>query len=588
MTIYDVAACFTSLEKITARLAITEQLASLFSRATASEIQPLTYLALGRLAPKFEGIEFQIAEKMMVRVLAIVYGITEQNVTLLFKEKGDLGSVAFELAEQNKQVQSKLTVEEVFNELLKIAQEEGQGSQERKVKGLAELVKKLDPESAKFVVRIPIGALRLGFSDMTILDALSWMETGDKSLRKPLEDAYNVSVDIGRIARVFKSKGIEGIKLLKAKAGIPIRPQQSERLPAAAQIIEKLGECALEYKLDGLRAQVHILSHQTSDVSRQKIQKKQLALGEEEHNKEVMIFSRNLENTTHMFPEIVTAARALDVESAILDGEAIGYNPTTGKLLPFQETSQRKRKHGIEEIAKTIPIKYFAFDILYLNGEDLLLKPFKERRLLLEKLIKNKTDSLEVEYQKTVQKPEEIIELFNKSISLGFEGIMAKKINSPYRAGARDFTWVKLKHAGQGMLADTIDCVVLGYYQGQGKRSGFGIGAFLVGVRKKDVFVTVAKIGTGLSDEQWKQLQITSYELRVDEKPVEYDVPKGLIPDVWIAPKIVVEIAADEITKSPIHTAGVALRFPRLMNFREDKSPQDATTVAEVEKLASF
>src|SRR3989344_2781160 len=229
MTIYEVAACFSSLEKISARLAITEQLASLFSHATASEIQPLAYLSLGRLAPKFEGIEFQIAEKMMVRVLAIVYGMSEQNVTLLFKEKGDLGNVAFDLANSQQQIaNSQLSVQEVFNELFKIAEEEGQGSQERKVKGLAELVKKLDPESAKFVTRIPIGALRLGFSDMTILDALSWMHTGDKSLRKPLEDAYNVSVDIGRIARVFKSRGLEGIKELTAKAGIPIRPQQSE------------------------------------------------------------------------------------------------------------------------------------------------------------------------------------------------------------------------------------------------------------------------------------------------------------------------------------------------------------------------
>lgn len=400
MTIHELSVCFLQLEKTSARLTITQLLSGLFSRATADEIAPLTYLSLSRLAPKYENIEFQIAEKMMVRVLALAYNANPEQVQKEFKEKGDLGDVAYELAKQQPKTdppaggRQPKTIQFVFDQLLAIAVDEGKGSQERKVQAFAELLKTLDPDSAKFVVRMPIGALRLGFSDMTILDALSWMQTGDKSLRKDLEQAFNVSTDIGRIARVFKQQGIEGIKKLTVKPGIPIRPQQSERLPNAEEIIKKIGESAIEYKLDGLRAQVHIFSKNSkldppAGGRNSKFPNKstQMLLDQPQNAKEVRIFSRNLEDTTHMFPEIVEAARKLPVDSAILDGEAIGYNPTTGTLLPFQETSQRKRKHGIEKLSKTIPVKYFAFDLLYLNGEDLLQKPFKERRAQLEKII---------------------------------------------------------------------------------------------------------------------------------------------------------------------------------------------------------
>lgn len=204
---------------------------------------------------------------------------------------------------------------------------------------------------------------------------------------------------------------------------------------------------------------------------------------------------------------------------------------------------------------------------------------------------------IELSFQKIVSKPQEIMAMFDEATRLGFEGVMCKKINAPYKAGARDFTWVKLKHMGEGKLADTIDAVVMGLYRGKGKRQEFGIGAFLVGIRQgadnrqlktENQFVTVAKIGTGLSDDQWRELRKKCEKYAVKTMPDSYDVPKGLMPDLWVPPRIVVEIAADEITKSPLHTAGLALRFPRLVNFRDDKSPEDATTLGEVKKLASF
>jgi len=612
MTIQTFTSYLESLSKTASRNEMTVVLAKLLSKSSSDEVDKVCYLLLGRLTPKFEGIEFQMATKSMIKVIALAYGSNVDEVTKIFKQKGDLGVVVAQLqpkadrplADVGKRAHQgePLQITTVYDKLLKIALEEGSGSVERKIFGFSELLKSLDPLSAKYMVRIPVGALRLGFSDMTLLDALSWMAMGDKSLRKLLENAYNVSADIGLIAKAFKEKAGKGIVHLKATPGIPIRPQQAERLGTAEEMIEKLGTSVAEWKLDGFRVQVHIISSKLKiKSSKFKTQRKQMQLGEKRSDKEVQIFSRSLENTTLMFPEIIEEFQKLDVGSAILDGEAIGYDPKTSKHLPFQETIQRKRKHGISDIAQKIPLRYYAFDLLSLNGESYLDVPFNERRKKLAELFEKKGKKLDpktvtIAEQVIVSTPEALRKQFDESVKQGFEGIMVKKREAVYTAGARNFNWVKFKHMGVGKLADTLDCLVMGYYAGQGKRSGFGIGAFLVGVSNKvrpfsaersdlERFVTVCKIGTGLSDEQWKQLRVTSYELRVKNKPEEYDVPKGLFPDVWIKPQIVVEIAADEITKTPLHTAGLALRFPRLISFRTDKSPREVTTVKEVKKL---
>lgn len=592
MTIRTFAEYLAALEQISSRNDITARLADMFSHTTPPEARIASYLSLGRLVPKFEQIEFQLATKMMVRIIALASKQSEQTVQLLFKETGDLGTTAWKLvSHMDSPVPTDISLTSVYTSLISIAQEQGSGSVERKVQQFAGLLGTLDPLSIKYVVRIPVGSLRLGFSDMTILDSLSWMNAGDKSLRKELELAYNVSADIGYIAEIFRKDGIAGISHCTATAGIPIRPQQSERLGTSQEIINKLGTAAVEYKLDGFRAQVHIVSKKRPSAVPEKLQE-QLSLEQSSTSHRVMVFSRSLERTTHMFPEIVSEIQKLSVDSVILDGEAIGYNPKTGRHLPFQETIQRKRKHGIDDISKRIPLRYYAFDILLLNGKSLLDMPFHERRKILESLFSRNTQlnsqTVTIAEQVSITSSDQLIVIFNQSVKYGFEGIMAKKPDAPYQAGARNFTWVKFKHTGEGKLADTLDCVVMGYYAGQGKRSGFGIGAFLVGVRsdrQDDQFLTVAKIGTGLSDDQWVQMRQLCEKNAVKNIPATFVVPKELIPDLWVQPSIIVEIAADEITKTPLHTAGLALRFPRLVRFRSDKSPIEATTVLEVKRL---
>ena len=312
-----------------------------------------------------------------------------------------------------------------------------------------------------------------------------------------------------------------------------------------------------------------------------------------------------------MFPDLVDSLKnfiglpssfVLCPSSFILDGEVVAFDPKTDKILPFQTMITRKRKYGIQEQLASVPIRYMIFDIMYLNGESLMEEPFSERRIVLERLLSPNnqqltTNNLSLAPQILTSDPAEIRKFLKRQIDSGLEGIVAKRLDSPYSPGRTGFSWVKLKWEGKaksGGLVDTVDCIVMGTYAGQGKRTGFGVGAFLVGILDSPTtnnqqlttnFLTISKIGTGLTDEQWKELRAKGQGLRAKEKPKEYDVPKQLIPDAWLTPKIVVEIQADNITVSPLHTAGYALRFPRLVRYREDKSPQQTTTVEEVRKL---
>src|SRR3972149_1417391 len=544
MKFRELAVYLEKLEKTSSRNEITEILADLFKKTSVLEIDKVVYLALGTLAPPHVGIDFNVAEKMMMRAIAKAYEVDLEKVKSEFKKRGDLGIVAGEFA---KTKGGDANVLDVYETLLAMAKEGGGGSQERKIVQVAELLSRLDPLSVRFVARIPIGNLRLGFSDMTILDALSFMEKGDKSLRAEIESAFNVTVDIGKIAKVVKEKGIAGLKRVEPEPGTPIRPSLAERLPSAEKILEKVGsKVIVEPKYDGFRAQVHIKKG------------------------EVIIFSRNLENTTNMFPDIVSAVKKIKVDS--------------GKFLPFQETSQRKRKYGIEAAVKNLPLKLFIFDILYKDGKNLLSLPFSERRKILENTV-SKIDGVEITRQVITGDAKVIRDLIQKYLGEGLEGALIKKIDAPYKAGARGYHWVKYKKTTEEGGADTIDCLVMGGNRGKGKRVGFGVGAFLVGVKDGNKFKTTSKIGTGLTDEQWRELDKRSKYLEVSNMPGEYEVDKNLVPDAWTKPSLVVEILADEITVSPIHTAGLALRFPRLINFRNEKNPDQTTTLRELEKL---
>lgn len=963
MTFRRLSEYFKLLEQNSSRLKITEILAALFKEANGEEIDKICYLSLGKLLPAYEGLEFQMAEKTVIRAIAKAFGINPEEVQREYKRVGDLGEVGekFKIKSQKLKVQNKLwdiephfssesedsrgkelEVLKVYERLMEIAREAGAGSVERKVDKLAALIEDLDTASVRFIVRIPLGKLRLGFSEMTILDALSWMEKKDKSLRIRFEDAFNVLADIGEISQRAKTSGIRGVTGVKPKVGTPIMPALSQRLGMVEEMLEKVGDIsagsthsvdsvqasspqadsvqgvAVEPKYDGQRCVggmtgIYLLSkgftpardvktgdlvlthkgefHLVSAVNKRMVDKKEkiyllqtflgdgfkisgdhrilVHRGEKEawepvdslkeddwlvfpqpqmrgfpavpsslkliddagyqktiifnedffrflgfwigdgftnknvtnknkgskrigicfnrakerdlakeyekiikdvlkvnkirieegrgalnlywsdklfqhwlckefrinqhgktippwffnisssffdsflkgwieadgterhshgirlttkerelasfvqllclslgriaglrreriklpkrnysriyyslifpgtkkyafwkekkllvkvmkvrpirrdprttlynfkvennesyatslvclHNcqihlenldqkSHIRLFTRNLENVTNMFPDIVgTLGKEVRAKNTILDSEVVGYDPKTNNFLPFQETIKRKRKHQVSETAKEIPLKAFVFDIMYYNGESLIQTPFWQRRKILEKILPVTNKTIILSPQIITNDPKKMREYHDKQIKKGLEGVMVKKINAPYDPGRRGFTWVKFKQEETkkgGGLADTVDCVVMGITRGRGKRATFGVGSFLVGVRKRQEFVTVTNIGTGLSDNQFRELNERSKKLKVKAKPKDYLVDKNQEPDIWVEPKIVVEIQADNITKSPIHTAGLALRFPRLVNFRDDKSVEQISTVKEVESL---
>lgn len=929
------------LEQTASRLDMTEILADLFRQTQADEIGPLVYLSLGQLRPKFNKLEFSLAEKMVMRSIALAVDMEQAEVLAKYKQMGDLGEVVESTKFEARN--SKLSLIQVFHKLEIIAEDSGQGSQERKVAGLADLFRELDPLSCRYIARMVLGKLRLGFSDMTVIDALSYLVHGDKSGRKELEEAYQLSPDIGNLASLVKQKQTTDLTAqIRIKPGVPVIPALAQRLKTAKEMIEKMGKVYVDPKYDGTRCisgytglfvkdrgylsvreveigdevlthkgrfkpilakqyrfrkvgeQVFVFksylgdefkvseghkflvslgegldwvpvesitdnwvyfpkpkisakpvaksqvfsdkagykkivdfstdffrflgywvgdgfsnnSHQSERIglvfnandtslvykyesiarnvlgieqisknnrngainlywrdpvmrkwlckhfrgendSGKKIpdwffgldtkrfnafldgwieadgsnatngqgkrivtKERQLAMmgqilgfmhdrplgvsrfragqdkigqktyylltlpggnryirpfkngylikirrlkdyringklrlydiqveGDESfcvssaslHNCQihfdrtqsdessgglfeklneegaVKTFTRNLDETSHMFPELAKLGDYLNADEVILDAEAMGYDPETGRLLPFQQTIQRKRKHGISDLVETIPLKFFAFDILYKDGVSLLGEPLYKRYQELHQTVKNSQLIEATEFILT-EDADEIRAKHADLLAQGLEGAMVKKWDGIYNPGRKGWSWVKFKEAegSAAKLSDTVDAVVMGLYVGRGKRAEFGVGAFLIGLTSiKEIrnsksetrnneasggfvegqFYTISKVGTGLTDEQWIQLKVQSEKFKVASKPKEYEVDKNLEPDVWLIPGLVVEIAADEITKSPIHTAGLALRFPRLVKFRDDKGPEQVTSIQELEGM---
>lgn len=559
---------FGRIEGTTLRNEKMSILAELLGKVEGGEISQVVYLALGRLRPKFDRLEFSLAEKMLVRVVARVSDKSVEEVMREYKKVGDISQCIGVSACQR--VSEELQVGEVYARLEQIARESGTGSQERKVEGLHKLLVELDPKSAGYVVRIVLTKLRLGFSDKTVLDALSYMQYGSKEGRKVLDSAYQAFPDVGKIAEVVKESGIEKLSTkIGIQMGTPVMSALAQRVKTADEMIAKMGEVVSEPKFDGQRVQIH--------WSRDK-------------KGWVRTFTRNLDENSAMFPELEKIGDELNVESVILDTEAVGYDPKTGEMLPFQMTIKRKRKHGIGEVVKEVPLKFYVFDIMYLNGKSLLDVPLIERRKIMEEVVGDGKDGVLIldDYLVT-DNPQELREYHAKQLGKGLEGAMVKKKMGKYLPGRQDYNWVKFKEAEDSVakLSDTLDVVVMGYYKGRGKRAKFRLGALLVGIREGDKIKTIAKIGTGITDVEFVELGKRLGKLEIKEKRDEYDVAKILTPDVWVEPELIVEVAGDEITQSPAHSSGMALRFPRLIGVRDDKDLEGVTTMEEVGEIGN-
>ena len=562
---------FQKMEGTSKRLELTDILVELIKEIPKEIISNAVYLIQGKLRPNFEGVELGIAEKLVMKSMSKSSGIPLKKIEDDYNKGGDLGQTAENVLQQKIQttfVSETITLEKVYETLFKIAKLEGKGSQEMKIRYVSSILNDATPQEAKFILKILLGTLRLGIAENTVMDALAIAFTGKKENREIIENAYNVSSDLGKVAEIVSDGGIEQIKKFQIKLFSPIRPMLADRIKSGVDTVKKFqGDFAAEYKLDGERAQIH------------------------KQKNTIVIFSRSLENITSYYPDIVEKISKLIIsEDVILEAEIVAMNSNSGNFLPFQELMHRRRKYEINEAVVKYPITVNFFDVLFSNGKNCMEMEYAERRKLLEKII------IEDDFSRLIQmsiinSEEQVLEVLENSINSGCEGLMLKQLNSTYRAGIRGSNWLKLKREYQNDLGDSLDLVVVGAFFGKGRRTG-KYGTLLVATYndEEDTFPSICKVGTGFTDERLDQLyQILSSKVTLKKNP---RIVSEMEANVWFEPELVIEIVASEITLSPIHKTaigkikedtGLALRFPKFTGkIRTEKNSEDASTDEEI------
>ena len=486
MEFSTLAEIFQKMEKTSKRIELTDILVELLKK-TPKEILPnVVYLLQGIIRPNFEGIELGIAEKLAIRAISKSSGLSIKKIEDDYREGGDLGLTALNILKLKTQTTftaEKITVERVYDTLFKIAKLEGKGSQDLKMKYISSMLNDATPVEAKFVMKILLGTLRLGVAENTVMDALAIAFTGKKENKEEIENAYNVSSDLGKVSLVIATDGFEELKKFKISLFNPIRPMLADRVKSETEAIKKMPQLfAAEYKLDGERVQIH----------------KQM-------NK-IILFSRRLENITQYYPDIIeNAGKSINVDEGIFEAEIVPINENTGEFLPFQELMHRRRKHKLEEAVLQYPITVNFFDVLYFDDKNCLNLEYTKRREILEKVVKEDNFSKLVPMS-LVKNENEIEDFLENSINSGCEGLMLKTPNAGYRAGARGSNWLKLKREYRNELGDSLDLVVIGAYFGRGRRTGL-YGTLLLGTYnpEKDNFPSICKVGTGFTDESMDQ-----------------------------------------------------------------------------------
>ncbi len=553
------------LEKESGRIVMRKRLAAFLKDCSTEEIDAIVYLILGKVAPDYKEVILGVSNALCLRALAIVSGYSLQAVKEKHNYVGDVGELAATLLKRRET--KPVTVRWVYEQIVRLAQDT---KIEYKLEVMADTLLHLQPLEAKYYFRILLEQLRVGIQEPTILEALTLAKMGSLDELPNVRRAYHLCGDVGKIAKILYQNGMKAIKEIKITCGLPIVMMLAKPLKSADELIDKTeGEVFLEYKFDGLRVQAHIC---------------------DDHH--VELYSRNLGRYTEQFPDLITyLLDSVTVFPCIIEGEIVAYDYDTDEILPFQVLVRRRgRKHDIEEISKEIPVSLFVFDILLQGTEELLDKPYTYRRKILENTIKQ-TSHIQIVESHVARSTSEIEIIFQRAIQEGTEGLIGKHPSSVYIPGKRGIGWFKLKRDYQSQLADTVDCVVIGAYHGTGKRAGT-YGSLLCAIKDDHgKLKTVCKVGSGLTDDLLEKLPQMFRDYFLETPPKNVEFATELEPDVWIEPRVVVEIEAAEITLSPIHTAafgkihpnvGLALRFPRFKRFREDKSPQNVTTESEL------
>ncbi|RLG18791.1 DNA ligase [Nanoarchaeota archaeon] len=567
MKFSEVADIYEKLEKTTKRLELTAIIRDFIKRVDSEHLPKVLLLLCGEIFPKYSDKEVGIASQLMIKAISLATGLSEAEVENSWKELGDLGLAAEKALKERKQftlLREEITVEKIFQNLEKCAELTGPGTVDKKISLVAELISNASPKEAKYIVRLILGELRVGVAEGIIRDAIAQaFLIKDLSNRKEVEEAtkaveyaWNILSDFGEVARIAKEEGINGLRKVKPVLGKPIQLMLGEKAPSIQEVLKEFGKLAAEWKYDGMRAQCH------------------------KKGDKVWIFTRRLEDVTKQFPDLVKLCKeCLIPNECIVEGEVLGIDPKTGYPLPFQVLSQRiHRKYEIERMVKEIPIQMNLFDVVYVDGETFFDKPFKERRKILEKIVKVKKGKFQLAKQIVTDSLEELEKFYHEALNAKQEGIFLKVLNSPYMFGRRVGGWYKIKP-----VMETLDLVIVGATWGTGKRAGW-LGSFVLACRDESTgkFLRCGMLGTGIKEKKENPEDVTFEDLTELLKP---HIIKESGTHVERAPYLVVEDAYQEIQKSPNYESGFALRFPRLVRIRFDKSPDECDTVERVKKL---
>ncbi len=572
---------YEQLEATTKRLEKTHILAQFLKKVPEDDLDRIALLLQGRIFPAWNETVVGVASRLVLKAISAATGIEQAKVEKEWKKTGDLGVTAENLIRGKKQrtlTSSRLMVQKVFDNLRKLPAIEGSGTVDKKIGLIAELLTSAEPKEAKYIVRTVLEDLRVGVGDGTLRDAIVWAffdseiharyDEKEKTfspenrehyneLVDAVQNAYDVSTDFGSVAKEAKTKGLKGIQKADITIGKPLKVMLFQKADDLADAFERVGKpAALEFKYDGFRLQIH------------------------KKGSVIRLFTRRLDDVTKQFPDVVDyVAKNAKGDAFILDAEAVGYDAKTKKYLPFQNISQRiKRKYDIKEMAEKYPVELNVFDLMAHHGENVMNKPFKERRKLIEKMISPTKLKIVVSKQLVTSDVKEAQKFYDESLTRGEEGVMAKNLEGIYKPGSRVGFGVKVKPT-----METLDLIIVRAEWGEGKRSGW-LSSFTLACRDGDgKFLEIGKVGTGIKElEQEEGGGVTFEGLTKALKPLVVD-EKG--KEVTVKPKLVVEIAFEEVQKSPTYASGYALRFPRLIRVREDKGKNDVSTLEQVERL---
>ena len=552
------AEAFERLERTPSYLEKNSIIVELLKRTPAEEMECVVYLMLGRPWPAYVSKETGVGLQQLKKAVASASGYSPTEVDRLMREVGDLGEITRRLLAKKKQVTlfaEPLTVRKVFEQTKALPEITGEGSVDRKISSIAELLSSGTPPEAKFIVRTVLGDLRIGVAEGRLRDAIA---SAFSVPPEAVEHAYMLTTDYAVVAKAATG-GERRLERLGLTVGHPVNPMLAQRAESLEEILKRMGgKAAFEIKLDGIRVQVH------------------------KDGGAVTLFTRRMEDYTSMFPELLEPLRqAIKPKRAIVDGELVAIDKRTGRPMPFQEVLKRRRKYDIREVAEQIPIEIHLFDVLMREWENVLDLDYLQRRALLERMVEPLAGKVMVVKQLVSGNTLEIKKFLDESLRMGHEGLLAKDLRSNYRAGRREFLWLKLKPT-----LETLDLVVVGGLYGKGKRAGY-FGSYVLAARDGETgrFKTVSKCGSGYTDEDLKEL--TKLFKRIQLKKPHPDVDIELDCDAYFEPEIVFEMVYEEIQRSPEekHTSAFGLRFPRYVRMREDRRPEEVNTVQDVEAL---